>query len=145
MLLSEEQAAFVTRYRAAPVVLPRPKQTAPAVPTDIPTEVRPSRHISAQALDEVGIGNMQGQQRDVLDIVLAAHRNGIADLSGREIQARYRMTHPGKDIDTGTISARVNSLIAAALLERGAERLCSITGKTVGPVRAVAQQARLVR
>jgi hypothetical protein len=69
----------------------------------------------------------------------------VQDLSGREIQARYAMTHSGKTIDTGTISARVNSLIAAGLLERLPERRCSITNKSVGPVRAVAHQTRMAR
>ena len=132
MLLSKEQAAFVSGYRAPPAT------------SHADVVVRPSRHISATARDQVGMGALRGQQRDVLDIVIAAHRNGVDDLSGREIQARYRTTYPGKDIDTGTVSARVNSLVAAKLLERCPERLCSITGKTVGPVRAVAQQSRLV-
>lgn len=131
-MLTNEQAKFVSGYqtvRSAPVTA---------------VEVRPSKHISAAARDHVGIGGLRGQQLDVFEVVVAAHRNGVADLSGREIQARYRMLHPGKDIDTGTISARVNSLIASKLLERCPERPCSITGVVVGPVRPVAQQARLV-
>ena len=134
MLLSPEQAQFVTGYR------PQFAKSA-ALPA---TQAMPSRQVSAIARDQLGTASMKGQQRDVLDIVLAASRNGVADLSGREIQARYRTTYPGKDIDTGTVSARVNSLIAAKLLERCPNRLCSITGKTVGPVRPVAQQTRLV-
>ncbi len=96
------------------------------------------------ARDQLGMGAIKGQLRDVLDIVIAAHRNGVPDLSGREIQARFRQTFPGRDIDTGTVSARVNSLIAAKLLERCPDRLCTITSKTVGPVRPVAKQSRLV-
>ena len=138
MQLSPEQARFVSGFYQSPACpTPAPKPTPPA------PDPRPPRHISAPAMGEFGLGNMKGQQRDVLDIILAAHRNGVADLSGREIQARYRISYPGKDIDTGTVSARVNSLLAAKLLERGPERPCSITGKTVGPVRPVAQQARL--
>ena len=133
MLLSPEQAQFVTGYR--------PAFAKPLSPPD--AQPLPSKQVSAIARDQLGTASLKGQQRDVLDIVLAAARNGVADLSGREIQARYRTTFPGKDIDTGTVSARVNSLIAAKLLERCPDRLCSITGKTVGPVRPVAQQTRL--
>lgn len=131
-MLTADQAQFVSVYRA-------PQATKPTEQTTLP-----SRQISAIARDQLGMVSLKGQQRDVLDIVLAASRNGVADLSGREIQARYRQTYPGRDIDTGTVSARVNSLIAAKLLERCPDRLCSITGKTVGPVRPVAQQARMV-
>ena len=137
MLLSPEQAQFVTGYR------PAFANTAKPTTTQHTTQPLPSRQVSAIARDQLGTASLKGQQRDVLDIVIAAHRNGVADLSGREIQARYRTSYPGKDIDTGTVSARVNSLIAAKLLERCPDRLCSITGKTVGPVRPVAQQTRL--
>lgn len=100
---------------------------------------------SAATFQDVNASGGEAADIDITTIhVLAAARNGVADLSGREIQARYRTTYPGKDIDTGTVSARVNSLIAAKLLERCPDRLCSITGKTVGPVRPVAQQTRLV-
>jgi hypothetical protein len=140
MVLSDVQNAFLERCRnRAPTPL-----AAPITPPAPPPEPLPSKQVSAIARDQFGMWAIKGQQRDVLDIVLAAHRNGVADLSGREIQARYRISYPGKDIDTGTVSARVNSLIAAKLLERCPDRLCSITSKTVGPVRPVAQQARMV-
>ncbi len=134
MSLTPEQAAFVSGYKVPSV---------PAAPIAPASDPRPGHHISAIARDQVGVTALKGQQQDILDIVIAAHRNGIDDLSGREIQARYRMVHVGKDIDTGTISARVNSLIAAKLLERGPERACAISKKMVGPVRPVARQTRL--
>ena len=138
--LSDSQTAFLERCRN------RQPTTVDLQPEAAPTESvtpLPAKQISAIARDQFGMWAIKGQQRDVLDIVVAAHRNGVADLSGREIQARYRQTYPGKDIDTGTVSARVNSLIAAKLLERCPERLCTITSKLIGPVRPVAQQARL--
>ncbi len=151
LVLSDQQTAFLERCRSrqsAPLASPPIAPVAPLTPTTPtnapPAEPLPSRQVSAMARDQFGMWAIKGQLRDVLDIVVAAHRNGVADLSGREIQARYRQTHPGKDIDTGTVSARVNSLIAAKLLERCPDRLCSITSKTVGPVRPVAQQTRMV-
>jgi hypothetical protein len=140
IVLSDEQNAFLERCRNRKPTLPAASITLPASPA----KPLPSKQISAMARDQFGMWSIKGQLRDVLDIVLSAHRNGVPDLSGREIQARYRQTYPGRDIDTGTVSARVNSLIAAKLLERCPDRLCSITSKTVGPVRPVAQQTRLV-
>jgi hypothetical protein len=152
MMLSDVQNAFLERCRnrqfapsSPPVTPPDPLPvTPPVTPPGLPVEPLPSKQVSAMARDQFGMWAIKGQLRDVLDIVVAAHRNGVPDLSGREIQARFRQIHPGKDIDTGTVSARVNSLIAAKLLERCPDRLCSITSKTVGPVRPVAHQARMV-
>jgi hypothetical protein len=132
MQLSKEQMQFVSGYRAPP---------AAAQPLDVAKDQ--ACHTSAAAQARADVGSWHNQQAEVLDICLAAARNGIADLSGREIKARYRQSHPGKDIDTGTISARVSSLLAAKLLERCPERLCSITSKMVRPVRPVAQQQRI--
>jgi hypothetical protein len=138
-LLSPEQMAFVGRYKRLSGSTPTaPVQTSPAT-----SQTTPSRQISAMALDQVGLRNLQRREREILDIVIAAHRNGVADLTGKEIQARYRVTHPGSDIDPNSISPRVGGLIAAGLLERMPSRHCSITNVIVGPVRAVAQQARM--
>jgi len=139
-MLSPKHEAFLERCRSA-----APVQCPPASPGPALAEQVPGKHVSAAARNELGTERLRGQQREVLDIVIAAIRNGAKDLTGKEIQARFRSINSGKDIDAGTVSARVNSLLTAKLLEPGPRRPCSITGLTVRPVRPVAQQTRLVR
>lgn len=98
---------------------------------------------SAQALAAIGMRTLGGELQKIHDIVTAAARHGIADMSGREIQARYEQIH-GKRIDSGTVSARLAGLLAASRLERcRIARKCRITGKDIHPVRCVMQQSRL--
>jgi hypothetical protein len=57
------------------------------------------------------------------------------DLSLREIAAAYEKRF-GLQIDISTVSARVNALIAALRVERlESSRPCTVSGKTVHPVR----------
>lgn len=99
---------------------------------------------SAQALAELGLRKLKGELDKIHDIVLAAARHGIDDMSGREIQARYELIY-GKRIDSGTVSARCAGLIAANRLQRcRIARACTVTGRDIHPVRVVALQTRLV-
>lgn len=98
---------------------------------------------SAQAFDGIGIRQLKGELDKIHDIVLAAARHGIDDMSGREIQQRYELIY-GRRIDSGTVSARVKGLIDASRLERVmVTRACKVTGKDIHPVRVLAQQTRL--
>ena len=98
---------------------------------------------SAQAFSSLGNMVLKTEADKILDIVLAAQRNGMDDLSGREIQARYELQY-GKRIDSGTVSARVNALILANRLSRSPiARICSVTGRDIYPVRVPATQGRL--
>lgn len=101
-------------------------------------------HTSAQALAEVGLRGQKMQADAVLDIVVAASRHGVKDLSLREIAKRWELVH-GRSIDVGTVSARVTNLVAQHRLVRvpGDARACSISGKTVQPVSVPVQQARM--
>lgn len=100
-------------------------------------------HTSAQSLGEIGLRQLKGELDKIHDIVLAAARHGVDDMSGREIQARYELIY-GKRIDSGTVSARVKNLVDGKRLERcRIARSCTITGKDIHPVRVTAQQTRL--
>lgn len=101
-----------------------------------------TRQTSAQAHDAFGAHRAKKIKAEILDIVIAAARHGVDDLSGREIQQRYELQH-GKRIEASTISSRVNDLIASGLLERAGARPCKVTGNNIAPVRAVAHQVRL--
>ena len=102
-----------------------------------------THHTSAQAMDALGNKAVGKRDGEVFNIVLAANRNKIADLSGREIQQRYEF-ELGKRIDTSTISGCISRLVAAKRLERTEPRACIVTGFNIVPVRAVAHQSRLV-
>ena len=98
---------------------------------------------SAQALNDLGLRKLKGELDKIYDIVLAAARHGISDMSGREIQARYEQLY-SKRIDSGTVSARVKNLVDGGRLYRCImSRACRVTGKDIHPVRVVATQARL--
>lgn len=103
-----------------------------------------TRNTSAQALAEVGLKGQKFQADAVLDICIAAQRNGVKDLSLREIARRWEVMH-GRQIDVGTVSARVSNLISSKRLVRvqGDQRPCTISGKTVSPVSVPLKQDRL--
>lgn len=107
------------------------------------TSTHQSHHTSAQALDMFGNKGIGKRDTEILNIVIAANRNGIADLSGKEIQQRYEF-ETSRRIDTSTISGCINRLVCAKRLERCEARSCIVTGFNIVPVRAVVQQIRLV-
>lgn len=96
------------------------------------------------AFAQVSARELAGRQKEVLDIVLGAQRNGAANLTRQEILRKWEYMH-NKRIGEGTISSAVCRLIAAnKLAPAGERRKCEVTGNLVTPVRAVAQQAALV-
>lgn len=105
--------------------------------------IESSKPTSAQALNALTNNHIKQLQDLIADIVVAAARNGIDDLSGREIQQRFELIH-GKRIETGSVSSRVNALMAAGRLEHGPERPCRVTGRNILPVRPVVTQVRMV-
>lgn len=107
------------------------------------TSTHQSHHTSVQALDALGNKGVGKRDTEIFNIVIGANRNGIPDLSGREIQQRYEF-ELSKRIDTSTISGAISRLVCAKRLERTAPRSCSITGFNIVPVRVVVQQVRLV-
>ena len=107
--------------------------------TDSPT----TTNTSAQAYAGIGIRQLKGELDKIHDIVLAAARHGVDDMSGAEIQQRYELIY-GKRIDKGTVSARVKNLIDGRRLERcRIARPCLVTGRDIHPVRVMAHQTRL--
>ena len=77
-------------------------------------------------------------------VVVAAMRAGAADLSMKEIQADLRRVY-GRDVETASISGRVNELVAAKRLVRldTSRRPCRITGHTIAPLSAPLVQERM--
>lgn len=137
-MLTPEQAQFVSGYK------PVSSRSTSAGGGGV--SVAPKVVTGREA---VGWANISKQAKAVYEVVCIAHRAGVADLTGREIRAWWQKVHPGSDIDTSTISPRVNELISSGVLERLPLRHCTApksvggSGKLAGPVRAVAQQTRL--
>lgn len=110
----------------------------------LPTQSPPPRDTSAQAFAAVGLSNLKHETDRIHDICVTAQRNGMDDMSGREIQARYELIY-SKRIEASSVSARINSLITAGRLERvDKPRPCRVTGRDIHPVRVPMTQARLV-
>ena len=108
------------------------------------TAATPTRVSSAQSLNQLGVRGQKLQADAVLDICIAAQRNGAKDMSLREIAKRWELVH-GRQIDVGTVSARVSNLIDQRRLVRvaGDSRACTISGKTVQPVSVPMTQERM--
>lgn len=99
------------------------------------------RHGAAQP----DAGRLSAQAAAVLQAVRNLQAGGARNCSLREIQAALETAHGGARWECGTIAARVNALVAAGRLVRLPDsRKCSITGATVRPVVAVAEQRLLV-
>lgn len=99
---------------------------------------------SRKSLGQIS-GCERKQQADViLDVVVAACRNGAQDMSLQEIAWAYERQH-GKRIDVGTVSGRVTALVTAGRLVRlpSAQRQCSISKRHVAPVTVPLEQVRM--
>ena len=107
--------------------------------------LRPTSSTSAQALAAIGNKALAASCTRLLDICIAGQRNGAVDFSSREIQSLYEAQFSQR-IEAGTISARVNELVASKRLVRSlVSRPCVVTGRPVHAVFAPATQVRLTR
>ena len=98
---------------------------------------------SREALASVCKEGKNTQGDDVLSVISNAHVAGRKDLSLREIKHLYQDRF-SRDIDVSTVAARVNALVKTEHLVRAAvSRPCSLSGKSVMPVRVAPVQARL--
>ncbi|MDD2610670.1 MAG: hypothetical protein PHX60_13475 [Giesbergeria sp.] len=103
-----------------------------------------SMDISSDSLRAVGLRALAGQAREIYDIVRAAQLSGLPDMTRAEIRESYRRVYH-KDMDSGTVSARVSALKdAGRLLQRIQPRQCRITGKTKTAVYIPEKQASLL-
>lgn len=99
---------------------------------------------SRMSFESMGPRALAGKMAEILDIIIHCHREGLTDLSLSEIQQAYE-ARLNKRIDLNRVSARVYDLVNAKKLDRIEQlRPCRVTGRKVHPVRAIAQQGRLV-
>lgn len=55
-------------------------------------------------------------QRNVIDILIAAHRNGALDMTADEIQEAYELRVTNKRIGDGPFAGRISEMAAAGLI-----------------------------
>jgi hypothetical protein len=86
---------------------------------------------SIDAYQQMPAVALKRQSDRIFEVVNAC----ATDLSLREIAAAYEKRF-GLQIDISTVSARVNALVTALRIERlESSRACTVSGKTVHPVR----------
>ena len=128
--------------------LPLPVKPIPVDVPEVPTDRHSAKHdtkdASYLALSQLGLMGIKTSADDVFLIIAGACKAGALDVTGREIQALYERRFERR-IESGTISARVNELIAAGRIFRRHEpRICTRTQKMAHPVYVVMKQVRMV-
>jgi hypothetical protein len=109
--------------------------------TGLPSNVRESSRLAKAAMSQ---RELAGRMAEIMEVLVAAHKGGAADMSLTEIRDAYESS-TGKRIDLNRVSARVYDLVNAERVERLEKmRPCTRTGRMVHPVRVVPQQARLI-
>lgn len=98
---------------------------------------------SRESLSQVSLTQRKNLSDTICDVVVAACRNGAADMSMKEIQHVMRNVH-GMSVEMSSISGRVNDLVKAGRLLRDQlhMRTCSISQRDIHPLSAPAQQTR---
>lgn len=88
---------------------------------------------------------MTRRQEEVYGLVTDAHRDGVVDMSTRELQQRWEAAHAGKRIEASTLSSTVHSMVTSGRLRRATQlRSCLVTGKTICPFFVPLKQASLI-
>ena len=147
--LRQRQAQISTTPRpvieviSSPVILPA-QPVAPVLPSTAP-EVKPhsTKEASFQALANMGLLGLKKGADDVYLVIALACRAGVTDLTRREVRELAEKRFERR-IDDSWISARVNELVTAQrVLERPVNRVCTVTGNSVGAVYVVMKQTRM--
>jgi hypothetical protein len=89
---------------------------------------------SIEAYREMPARQLGAQQTRIFEVIEDALRSGHADMSLQEIKAAYQAKFRTL-IDLSTVSGRVNELVGVRLERLETTRHCSVTGKTIHPVR----------
>jgi hypothetical protein len=92
------------------------------------------RDTSIDAYRQMPARQLGAQQTRIVEVIEDAFRSGHADMSLQEIKAAYKAKF-GTSIDLSTVSGRVNELVGIRLQRLETTRRCSVTGKSIHPVR----------
>jgi hypothetical protein len=93
--------------------------------------------------EQIASGRVAELTDAIFKVLEAAHKNGIKDMSGREIQQELKKM--GMEEESGTISGRVKTLVDKKRLfkDRVNKRHCMHTGVLIGPLSIPAIQDRI--
>ncbi len=97
----------------------------------------------ALARDALGHEVAAGRQRDVVNILTAAERNGLPGLTTREIADQYRFLTGNSKAVPGDFTDAISKLRAASCIAFAGRKLNTETGKSADSWQLVAQQTRL--
>lgn len=98
--------------------------------------------VKAEAFDASGKRRDTLQRRLYLSLV-RAHAEGVVSLTTKELR-EWHASKSGEWKEVNSLTGPINALVLAGLVEYLQPRRCSVTGQTACPLRAVAQQGRLV-
>ncbi len=122
----------------------RPVVAVPVLPATTPeVKAHSTKEASFLALANMGLLGLKKGADDVYLVVALSCRAGVADLTRREIRELAEKRFERR-IDDSWISARVNELVTAQrVIERPVNRVCTVTGNSVGAVYVVMKQTRM--
>ena len=98
--------------------------------------------VKAEAFDASGKRRDTLQRRLYLSLV-RAHAEGVVSMTTKELR-EWHASKSGEWKEVNSLTGPIHALVLAGLVEYLAPRRCSVTGQTACPLRAVAQQGRLV-
>jgi hypothetical protein len=116
-MLTPDQAAYTQKYQAG--------------------------HTRVQALDAIGNRAKKTLCDAIADILVAARRHGIEDMTVGEIADQYRL-NTGKYKPPSSFSQPIKDLKLSKRIEATKERIYAGSGRLQEAYRIVAQQTRLV-
>lgn len=100
--------------------------------------------MSADTLAERSATTIRPSHRMVLDVLIAAHRHNVDEMTASDIRERLEQLHAPRRFDKGWVTGRLDEMRDAGLVERSEERkLNPQTNKSSHPWFIPVRQARL--
>lgn len=99
--------------------------------------------VKAAAFDAIDGKRRDSLQRRLYLSLVRAHAEGVVSMTTKELR-EWHATKSGEWKEVNSLTGPIHALVLAGLVEYLPPRRCSVTGQTACPLRAVAQQGRLV-
>ena len=99
--------------------------------------------VKAAAFDAISGKRRDSLQRRLYLSLIRAHAEGVVSLTTQELR-EWHASRSGEWKEVNSLTGPINALVLSGLVEYLKPRRCSVTGQAACPLRAVAQQGRLV-
>ena len=99
--------------------------------------------VKAAAFDAISGKRRDSLQRRLYLSLIRAHAEGVVSLTTKELR-EWHASKSGEWKEVNSLTGPIHALVLSGLVEYLKPRRCSVTGQTACPLRAVAQQGRLV-